>query len=269
MEQDDAERVNVGPVPVGGLGLLDGFRLAAAPFRDASEAFGGHVGESSAGIFREVASMRAGGIDGPADGEVEVEQHRVAVGGDQDVRRLDVAMQNASRIGVVQRLGESGDGPTDGLRIGHRREDLPRGTLRGRRGVAFRLDAVDVGEEIGPGAWFRPRFSTFAQQGGQSGSAQESHHDHLKGVAVDHRRGQNLDDVRMAGPSQQQGFLGDPRGDLHHDEAVVEVGLLGEKHLGERAPAQVGDQAIGADLVVDLGQEIHVIQRFTAEPQTI
>ena len=43
--------------------------------------------------------------------EVEVEEHRVAVAGDQDVRRLEVAVEQASRVGVIEPLGEPGDDP--------------------------------------------------------------------------------------------------------------------------------------------------------------
>src|SRR5438552_1364920 len=41
----------------------------------------------------------------------EVEQQRLSVGGHEDVGRLDVAMDDAARMSVVDRLGEAGRDP--------------------------------------------------------------------------------------------------------------------------------------------------------------
>ncbi len=50
-------------------------------------------------------------------GEMEVEQHRLAVGGDQDVRRLEVHVDQAASVGIMQRIGQAGGDPDDRLDV--------------------------------------------------------------------------------------------------------------------------------------------------------
>ena len=47
--------------------------------------------------------------------QVEVEQHRGAVGRQQDVRRLQVAVEQAARVGMLEALGQPRDDPDRGL----------------------------------------------------------------------------------------------------------------------------------------------------------
>ncbi len=87
--QGQSERVDVG-LGAGGLalGLL-----------------GGHVGEGA----DDVAGRGQGGAVGEA-GDAEVHQlgAEFPLGGDEDVLRLDVAVDDAARVGVVERLAEVG-----------------------------------------------------------------------------------------------------------------------------------------------------------------
>ena len=48
-------------------------------------------------------------------GEVEVEEHGGAVGGDQDVGRLQIPVEQSPRVGMVEPLGQPGDDPDRGL----------------------------------------------------------------------------------------------------------------------------------------------------------
>ena len=51
----------------------------------------------------------------------------------------------------------------------------------------------------------------------------------------------------MAGPREEMRLLSDLRGEFHNDEAIIEIGLLGQKYLGERTPTKILDQAIRTD----------------------
>src|SRR5262249_12973931 len=85
--KDNAETVNVGT----GIDAV-----AFAPCL-----FGAHVGRS-AGEARSGAEILV------AQGQAEIGHHRAAGGVEQDVGRLDVAVDQTALVGVVQRLGNSG-----------------------------------------------------------------------------------------------------------------------------------------------------------------
>ena len=86
-------------------------------------------------------------------GQVEVEQQRLAVVAQQDVGRLEVAMEDAALVGVGQPVGQAGDQPedrldvtepADALELGGR-PDLGRcrdGGRRIARGRALRRPAI-------------------------------------------------------------------------------------------------------------------------------
>ncbi len=98
--EHDAEAVDVGAV-VEPLGVA---------VEQGAEVLGRHVIDRPARC----------GIDGLAvvverlPGEVEVEEHGHAVGGDQDVGWLDVAVEDAALVGVIEGLGQPGAPPGDG-----------------------------------------------------------------------------------------------------------------------------------------------------------
>ena len=50
-------------------------------------------------------------------GEIEVEKHRLAVGGQQDVGRFDVPVKHAAHVRVLQSFGQTCDQPRRGLNI--------------------------------------------------------------------------------------------------------------------------------------------------------
>ena len=50
-------------------------------------------------------------------GKIEVEEQRLAFGTDQDVGRLDVAVQDAPVVGVLQSVGKLSDHPGSGLEV--------------------------------------------------------------------------------------------------------------------------------------------------------
>ena len=50
-------------------------------------------------------------------GKIEVEEERLAFGTDQDVGRLDVAVQDAPVVSVLQSIGKLSDHPGSGLEV--------------------------------------------------------------------------------------------------------------------------------------------------------
>ena len=71
-------------------------------------------------------------------GEVEVEQHRLAVGGQQDVGRLEVEVDQPALVGELQRVGQAGGDPAHRLHVGDVASicrAAPRGGRRQRLGA--------------------------------------------------------------------------------------------------------------------------------------
>ena len=66
---------------------------------------GGHVGERADDVAGRGQGRRVGEA---GDAEVHQLGARLAVLGDEDVLRLDVAVDDAARVGVVERLAEIG-----------------------------------------------------------------------------------------------------------------------------------------------------------------
>ena len=115
--KDDAERVDVAPGVDRGLAVAEGV-----------EVLGGHVGERPADERGRGADAELG-----VGGEVEVEQERLAVVGEQDVGRLQVAVEDAPLVGVGQPVGHPRDQPEHGRDVTQPAEPLglrARGTGR-------------------------------------------------------------------------------------------------------------------------------------------
>ena len=88
LEQDDAERIHVAAA-VGGVGFALGL-------------FGRHVG----GRAEDLAVHRDGDFAHFAAGQAEVHEVRLAVAIDHDVGRLQVAVDDALLVGMVQGIGD-------------------------------------------------------------------------------------------------------------------------------------------------------------------
>ena len=91
--QNQAKRVEVGAVAIGRACGRCGLGIGQCP-----QPLRGHVGKRSARHARKLGIHRA-----PIHGEVEIQEHRQPVGGDQDVRGLQVAMSHAEAVRVVER----------------------------------------------------------------------------------------------------------------------------------------------------------------------
>ncbi len=95
VEERGAERPHV----AGGAGLLARRHLG----REVGRRAGDHAGLGEGGV-------------GPGAGDAEVGDLGLAVGGDQDVRRLDVAVDDPAVVGRGERVGDLGDQAGGGVR---------------------------------------------------------------------------------------------------------------------------------------------------------
>ena len=75
-------------------------------------------------------------------GQVEVEQQRLAVVAEQDVGRLEVAMEDAALVGVGQPVGQAGGQPEDRLDVAEPADALELG---GRPDLGSARTARDAG----------------------------------------------------------------------------------------------------------------------------
>ena len=103
-----------------------------------------HVGEGPA----DRGGRGLGVVDPGLLREVEVQQHRQAVAGHQDVRRLDVAVQDLAVVGVLERLGHPGAPPGDRLGIGPSGQRHAAGGAL-HQGAVRRLEAIQQLDEVG------------------------------------------------------------------------------------------------------------------------
>ena len=72
----------------------------------------------SGAMYGSVPPARARSASFASCGQVEVEQHRLAVVGDQDVGRLDVPVHDAALVGMGQGVGQPLADPQDGIDVG-------------------------------------------------------------------------------------------------------------------------------------------------------
>ena len=121
--QEPAQRVEIG-------GPIESVRQRPGPVDGVvgGPLFRRHVIGRAAERQRHLLARGESGV-----GEMEVEQQRLAVGGEQDVRRLDVEMDEPAFVGVVERLGQARADPADGIDVRHAPQPGPGTAALGHR----------------------------------------------------------------------------------------------------------------------------------------
>jgi hypothetical protein len=185
--------------------------------------------------------------------QVEVQEHGHAVAGDQDVRRLDVAVQDPPVVRVLQRLGQAGAPPGD--RPGER--PGPQGHPPGRPTHPVplgRTEPVQGRDQRGPRRGAGVLEARLGQDLGQRDPAEVGHAQQVQPRGrVDPVR-VDRDDVRMLQPRQRLRLArADPR-HLQCDGPVRQLPLLRQEDPGERAAAQLLDEPEAGDRLAGLGQ---------------
>ena len=106
LEQDQPERVDVGA-------LVDGLGSGRAAGIERVEMLGRHVRKRAA--HEGAADLGLGRLRQSLDGEIEIEQHRRSVAGQQNIRGLQIAVEQSARMGVLEAVGQPGHDPDRGL----------------------------------------------------------------------------------------------------------------------------------------------------------
>ena len=99
------------------------------------EVFGRHVGQGAADQGALNFAHARAGIGMSLDGQVEVEQHRRAIFGQQNVRGFQVTVEQSPSVGVVESLGQPRHDPDGGLDGAGALEESPRGLVADRRSM--------------------------------------------------------------------------------------------------------------------------------------
>jgi hypothetical protein len=233
--EDGAECVEVGAGVYGG---FDG--TAVAEGLDGGELLGRHVGGRAAEVVRD----KAAGAEGRA-GEVEVQEHGLAVGGEEDVGGLEVEVNQAALMGEVEGVGEGGGGPADRLGVGDAGEHLAGGAVGGGR--CRLLDAVDGVEDVAAGALVQRHGGEGFKERGEGGAAEAGHAEDAEvavGVVADGVEG---DDVGVLEAGEGEVLSALERGELEHDGSVGEGGFGGEEDATVGAAGELGEEVEVAD----------------------
>jgi len=146
---------------------------------------GGHVGRSAAEVDRGRVALGQ-----RLPGQVEVEEHRLAVAGDQDVGRLDVHVDEVAVVGVLQAVGDADADPADRLDVGGPGDVAPeRPSGRRDRDRQAGLDPVDRPEDLAPRAAGRLDVVQDFEDLRQRRAAEEGHAEDLQAAIVEHLGG--------------------------------------------------------------------------------
>ena len=130
--------------------------------RDRGLLLGGHVAGRAAHAVGGGLADRDG-----LPGQVEIQQHRLAVGRQEYVRRLDVHVDQPAVVGVLKGVGQAGADPADRMYIGRLREEPPRGAVAGLGPRARLLAAVEDLEDGSPRVSGRRRAPQLVEHPGQ------------------------------------------------------------------------------------------------------
>jgi hypothetical protein len=213
--------------------------------------------------------------------EVEIEQHRLTLVGQQDVLGLQVEVQDPPLVGVGQPAGHARGHPEDGLDISESLDVLqgggggpgPRGDRDSRRGllrslvrprhllipgrtrllkpVDAALALVEGAQEAPPGYGQRPLMLQVVVDVPQGGRPEIGHaHSQQSPDAVDRVDG---DDVGVLQLGERLRLVEADRRDLQRDGTRSQVVLACKVHPAERPPAQLPDQPEAQELTSHLG----------------
>ena len=174
---------------------------------DRPQAFRRHVVQGPSRNFERTVGL----VERPVPGQVEVQKHRVAVGRQQDVRWLHIAMDDVAALRMVKGVGQPGRDPGHGLAVGQTVQDLARRTRRIDAGVLGGGDGVEVLEQIATRATRPAEPAAMIEDGREGRASQERHADELECSIIDHGMRQDLDDVGMPCPGQQPWLARWPR----------------------------------------------------------
>ena len=200
------------------------------------------------------------GADRPAC-QVEVQEHRRAVGRDQHVGGLDVHVDQAVGVGLLQGVGQPRADPADRLDIRDLLDlaavrPIERGGL-GARGLQAIQHMDDVPASTIGGGDRRQRL----QDSREARAAQVGHAQRPQPTLGEGVLGEQGDDVRVLEPGEREVLLLVVGDHLQDDRAVRQGRLRGEVRLAGGAPAELRAQEERPEVLADLGEFGRVRER--------
>ncbi len=175
-------------------------------------------------------------------GEVEVEDHRLAVAREQGVRWLDVHVQEAAIVGVLEAVGEASDDPADRLDVGGPGEiGAERSASRpgNRQGL---LDLVHRFEELAAVPFGRGTVPEPIEDLGESRAPEIGHAEEPEVSLRENLLGIQRNNVHVLESGQREVFLVTARRHLQDDRPVGQRRLGGQEYSAKCTPAQHGQQ---------------------------
>ena len=230
--QEQAKRVDIRPAIDGHghhLGLAD--RLQRQPL------FRGQVLDGAA---------HAIGSLGPSldrlMSQVKIQQHGLGIRGQQHVGGLQVQMDQAMFVRIVQRVGQAGPHPAHGLNVGSAAKELPV-RAHGRDGNLPGLGLVQGIENVLARPLSHRLVFEDLQHPGQAGAAEIRHAQQPQVAGGIILNGVERDNVRVLQVRQRQVFLTVAASELEDHGTVGEGRLQCQEDATDRAPADLGQKA--------------------------
>ena len=191
--QQQAQRIEIGP-------MIHGFRdrLAEAHGLHGVLLLGGHP----AGRSPQPVGNPLTGLD-RLPSQVKVEEHGQTVARDQDIRRLDVHVDQPVHVGLVERVRQAGGDPADGMDVGCLIQVAAVWTVVGGwRGRGAYLDPAEDLEEMAPLKLVGGDLGQRLEDSSQAGPAQVGHAERPEPAVLESLLREQRDDMCMLQPGQ-------------------------------------------------------------------
>ena len=168
-------------------------------------------------------------------GEVEGQQHRLTVGREQDVGRLDVQMHQPAIVGVLKGVGQDRPNPANRVDIADVGEMFAERPAWGQFGGGREGKAVERGEQIGRGPPRDRHRGRRLQHAVERGSAEVRHAEKSQVSIRDDLLEVKRHDIHVLQTRQREMLILIQRRDLDHDRAIGERPLAREERPPLRA----------------------------------
>ncbi len=213
---------------------------------------GGHVGNGAAHRGSHLGIHAAQVL-----GDVEVQEQGLTIAANQNVGGLDIAMDNAALVGVLQRFGQVQNDPGHGTKVGHLTQEIQWGGAGTEGHARFPLEQ-SISVFVGNGRVHDPpkRVNQLCpllrplallpetlQHDGERCTTEVRHAHRPQagaGIFVDGVNGHNM---RVLQLRERLRLISVDTGDFQHDGPPCQIFLLGQEHAGEGPAAQFAPQA--------------------------
>ena len=206
------------------------------------------LGSDERGRAPDPGRLRPAGTQGRLC-QVEVEQQGHAVRRQEDVRRLDIPVDEIPEMRVVERLRQAQADPSDRPFVGLRGQELTRGSRGRERDRGRARGPVEHLHQVPPGSFGRRAARQLIQQVLERHASQVGEAEDPQALFGEVLRGQDRHDMRVLEPGQQPMLAPLERADLEDDRPVRQIGLRRQVDRPLGPAPQHGQQAKTGQLV--------------------